>query len=311
MFTFGAKKVEARAGYASGSLTTAGSRSSSGSASSSSLSASSSSGSRGGIVLPMMVTMLQSTNHRWKRSQGCVRSCRLLLNVVTFTRTLARELGVGKASALLPVTMPTHRAQNLHKWKGRPQSHSPSLWATSRLRIEILSGRAPRVGVQDVALNHYAYEKTRPRYNADGGASRRSLSRRCRCFRQQYSVLAEDGHGDRLRGVANEFVGNNGGVSFSVLQRRELFTDIVVDTDASVVGPEEITRHERSPFLSKNEIRLGGCKLTLGFKGTDKILRSHSAEILSPLCGRSSPALFAGKNWPANADSRRLAWTPP
>jgi hypothetical protein len=39
---------------------------------------------------------------------------------------LARELGIGKASALLPVTMPTHRAQNLHKWKGRPQTHSPS-----------------------------------------------------------------------------------------------------------------------------------------------------------------------------------------
>jgi len=31
---------------------------------------------------------------------------------------------------------------------------------------------------------------------------------------------------------------------------------------------------------SKNEIRLGGCKLTFGFKGADKILRSHSAEIL-------------------------------
>jgi len=39
---------------------------------------------------------------------------------------LARELGISKASALLPVTMPTHRAQNLHKRKGRPQSHSPS-----------------------------------------------------------------------------------------------------------------------------------------------------------------------------------------
>jgi hypothetical protein len=66
-----------------------------------------------------------------------------------------------------------------------------------------------------------------------------NLSGRCRCFRQQYLVLAEDGHGDRLCRVANEFVGNNGGVSFSVLQRRELFTDIVVHTDASVVGPEE------------------------------------------------------------------------
>jgi hypothetical protein len=31
---------------------------------------------------------------------------------------LARELGIGKASALLPVTMPTHRAQNLHERKG-------------------------------------------------------------------------------------------------------------------------------------------------------------------------------------------------
>jgi len=39
---------------------------------------------------------------------------------------LARELGISKASALLPVTMPTHRAQNLHRRKGRPQSHSPS-----------------------------------------------------------------------------------------------------------------------------------------------------------------------------------------
>jgi hypothetical protein len=27
-------------------------------------------------------------------------------------RMLTRELGIGKASALLPVTMPTHRAQN-------------------------------------------------------------------------------------------------------------------------------------------------------------------------------------------------------
>jgi pimeloyl-ACP methyl ester carboxylesterase len=31
--------------------------------------------------------------------------------------------------------------------------------------------------------------------------------------------------------------------------------------------------------LSKNEIRLGGSKLTFGFKGADKILRSNSAEI--------------------------------
>jgi hypothetical protein len=55
-------EVEARAGYSSGSLTTAGSRSSSGSASPSLASSSSSSGSRGGMVLPMMVTMLRSTN---------------------------------------------------------------------------------------------------------------------------------------------------------------------------------------------------------------------------------------------------------
>jgi hypothetical protein len=39
--------------------------------------------------------------------------------------------------------------------------------------------------------------------------------------------LAEDAHGRRLRTVANEFVGNNGGVSFGIGQRRELFTDIV------------------------------------------------------------------------------------
>src|SRR5258708_36601259 len=57
-------EVEARAGYSSGSLTTPGSRASpcSASPSPSSASSSSSSESRGGIVLPMMVTMLQSTN---------------------------------------------------------------------------------------------------------------------------------------------------------------------------------------------------------------------------------------------------------
>src|SRR6267154_6763444 len=126
MFTFGAKKVEARAGYASGSLTTAGSRSSSGSASSSSLSASSSSGSRGGIVLPMMVTMLQSTNQvETFSAMRAVISAPVGRRDV-YGRMLARELGISKASALLPVTMPTHRAQNLHKRKGRPQSHSQS-----------------------------------------------------------------------------------------------------------------------------------------------------------------------------------------
>src|SRR5207253_9914152 len=48
--------------YSSGSLTTAGSSSSGSASPSSSSSASSSLGSRGGIVLPMMVTKLQSTN---------------------------------------------------------------------------------------------------------------------------------------------------------------------------------------------------------------------------------------------------------
>src|SRR6266481_4203884 len=126
MFTFGAKKVEARAGYASGSLTTAGSRSSPGSASPSSSSASSSSGSRGGIVLPMMVTMLQSTNQvETFSAMRAVISAPVGRRDV-YGRMLARELGISKASALLPVIMPTQRAQNLHKRKGRPQSHSPS-----------------------------------------------------------------------------------------------------------------------------------------------------------------------------------------
>jgi hypothetical protein len=59
-------------------------------------------------------------------------------------------------------------------------------------------------------------------------------------------------------------------MSFGVGQRREFFTDIVGHRDASVVSPEEITRHERSPFLCKTEIRLGGFKLTLGFTGADQ-----------------------------------------
>src|SRR5258708_4001922 len=118
-------EVEARAGYSSGSLTTAGSRSSSGSASPSSSSASSSS-SRGGIVLPMMVTTLQSSNQVETFSgMRAVNSAPVGRRDV-HGRMLAREPGIGKASALLPVTMPTHRAQNLHKWKGRPQTHSPS-----------------------------------------------------------------------------------------------------------------------------------------------------------------------------------------
>jgi hypothetical protein len=53
---------------------------------------------------------------------------------------------------------------------------------------------------------------------------------------------------NHLRTIASEFVGNNCGVDFGVVQHRELFTDIVVHSDASVVGPEKITLHERSPL---------------------------------------------------------------
>ncbi len=58
-----------------------------------------------------------------------------------YGRMLAPELGIGKASALLPVTMPTHRAQNLHKRKGRPQSHSPSKDSDRELERGAATGR--------------------------------------------------------------------------------------------------------------------------------------------------------------------------
>jgi hypothetical protein len=62
----------------------------------------------------MMVTMLQSTNQ--------VETFSAMRAVISapfgrrdvYGRMLAPELGISKASALLPVTMPTHRAQNLH-----------------------------------------------------------------------------------------------------------------------------------------------------------------------------------------------------
>jgi len=82
-----------------------------------------------------------------------------------------------------------------------------------------------------------------------------------------------------------------------------------LDADKTVY--EEITGGVDNLVVGGREIHGRAYAGQFGFKGTDKILRSHSAEILSPLCGRSSPALFAGKNRPANADSRRLAWTPP
>jgi len=74
----------------------------------------------------MMVTMLQSTNQvETFSAMRAVISAPVGRRDV-YGRMLARELGISKASALLPVTMPTQRAQNLHKRKGRPQSHSPS-----------------------------------------------------------------------------------------------------------------------------------------------------------------------------------------
>jgi hypothetical protein len=64
---------------------------------------------------------------------------------------LARELGIGKVSALLPVTMPTGRAQNWHKRKGRPQSHSPS--KDSDRELERGSNRDP-TGARVDGLEH-------------------------------------------------------------------------------------------------------------------------------------------------------------
>jgi hypothetical protein len=115
-------EVEARAGYSSGSLTTAGSRSSSGSASPSSSSASSSSsGSRGGIVLPMMVTLLQSTNQ--------VETFSGMLAVISapvgrrdvYGRMLARELeGQLSAIAVLAPAAPWRPWADDRDLHGRP-----------------------------------------------------------------------------------------------------------------------------------------------------------------------------------------------
>lgn len=85
---------------------------------------------------------------------------------------------------------------------------------------------------------HYANEKIRRATMHMEARCEECLLGRCHCFRRQYSILAEDGDSDRLYRVAREFVGDNHCVSFGVLQRRELFADIVVYTDASVVSLE-------------------------------------------------------------------------
>jgi hypothetical protein len=80
----------------------------------------------------MMVTMFQLANRvETFSAMRAVISAPVGRRDV-YGRMLACELGISKASALLPVTMPTHRAQNLHKRKGRPQ-------ATRRRRIAIAS----------------------------------------------------------------------------------------------------------------------------------------------------------------------------
>ncbi len=106
-----------------------------------------------------------------------------------------------------------------------------------------------------VAAMHYGRE-IRPATMHMEARREECLLGRCQRFRQQYSVRAEDGDSDRVRRVASEFVGNNRCVSFGVLQRRELFANIVVYTDASVVSAEKIARHESSPcFEQRNSVR--------------------------------------------------------
>jgi hypothetical protein len=90
MLTLSAK-VEARACYSSGSLTTGGSSWRSSPSSFSSSSSSSSLGSRGGIVLPMMLTTLQSTNQMEIFSgMGGVMSAPVWMLRDTHGRMLAR-----------------------------------------------------------------------------------------------------------------------------------------------------------------------------------------------------------------------------
>src|SRR5262249_31168049 len=115
-FTRGAK-VEAAVRYSSGSgsLMTAGPSSSSSSSSSSfsSSSLSSSLGSRGGNVLAMIVTRLQSTNQVETFSMGGVMSAPVGCRDI-HGRMLARELGDGKEDRAVPSrarTPPRHGVQ--------------------------------------------------------------------------------------------------------------------------------------------------------------------------------------------------------
>src|SRR5712691_5928897 len=68
----------------------------------------------------MMVTMLQSTNQVETFSGARAVISAPVGRRDVHRRMLARELGIGKASALLPVTMPRHRAQEaLHRVRER------------------------------------------------------------------------------------------------------------------------------------------------------------------------------------------------
>ena len=57
--------------------------------------------------------------------------------------------------------------------------------------------------------------------------------------RQQFSLFAEYKHRHHLVTVAAEFVSDDPSVGFSRVQRRELFTDVIRQQSAMVLGLEE------------------------------------------------------------------------
>jgi hypothetical protein len=64
--------------------------------------------------------------------------------------------------------------------------------------------------------------------------------------RQQFPVVAKHRY-DCLGTVPTEFLGNHSRMSFSFLQRREFFTDVIGQSAATVLRLEEIVRHRKPP----------------------------------------------------------------